>query len=100
MGSRRTGKVGGDNSEGTVNKTTEQVHALLDDKANQAGLLLADKFQAQVLLSAMIAIQGGYVGSQTLQMLEQMGVEDVNPLSAWGQLPAVEALPLLQEFSG
>lgn len=97
--SRRTGKVGGVNQE-TANGTTEQVHLLLDDKANQAGLVLADKFQAQVLMSAMVAIQGGYVGQQTLQMLEQMGAEDVNPLSAWGQFPAMEVLPSLPESNG
>lgn len=97
--SRRTGKVGGINQE-TANAATEQVHILLDDKANQAGLVLADKFQAQVLVSAMIAIQSGYVGSQTLHMLEQIGVEDINPLSAWGQLPAMEVLPSLPEFNG
>lgn len=102
MVSRRTGKVGGDNQDASNSDGCSQsVHSLLDSKAQSAGLVLADKFQSQVLVNAMMAIQAGYVGNQTLQMLEEWSGSEVDPLQMWGQLPALqEELPLLPESNG
>jgi hypothetical protein len=100
MASRRTGKVGGD-FDSNSDSCTQSVHSLLDSKAQSAGLVLADKFQSQVLVNAMIAIQSGYVGSQTLQMLEEWSGAEVDPLETWGHLlPSQEELPLLAESNG
>ena len=97
MANRRVGKVGDSERQSPADN---KVHSLLDDKANQAGLLVADKFQSQVLMSAMVAIQSGYIGQQTLQLLEQLGGKEFDPLSQWGQLPSIQELPLLVESSG
>ena len=98
---RRTGKVGGAEQDAPTDGTgVHSVHSLLDSKAQSAGLVLADKFQSQVLVNAMLAIQSGYVGNQTLQMLEEWGGSEVDPLQMWGQLPMEEDLPLLPESNG
>lgn len=99
---RRTGKVGG-NNETPDSVASEQIHSLLDDKSKQAGLVAADRFQAQTLVHMMSAIGSGYAGPQTLKVLEAMGANEFNPLREWGaELPISQEMCLLNssEFNG
>lgn len=97
---RRTGKAGVNDSANTAgNAVQEQMQA----KAKEAGLILADNFQAQMLMSAMIAIQGGYVGDRTAQLLEVMSGQTDSPLVSWGEQLTWEnssQLLLLSESNG
>jgi hypothetical protein len=99
--SRRTGKAGaGAGDSETSADDVNQVQSLLKSKAELAGLVLADRFQSQVLLSALTAIQSGVVGEQTIRLLNQLQGESVEPFLSWGVLPHQEELPLLPESNG
>lgn len=96
---RRTGKAGG--SAGSEQSTTVQQQMQL--KAEEAGLILADNFQAQMLMSAMVAIQSGYSGDRTKQLLDILNGQTDSPLAIWGEQLTWEnssQLPLLSESNG
>ncbi|WP_375495313.1 hypothetical protein [uncultured Nostoc sp.] len=78
---RRTGKTGG---EQAAEQGTQNLQAQLQQKANEAGLLVADNFQAQMLVSALTFIQQGQHGPKTSAILEAMGTGSTAPLEDWG----------------
>jgi hypothetical protein len=86
---RRTGKVGGDNqqktgSEQAAEQGTQNLQSRLQQKANQGGLLVADNFQAEMLVTALTFIQQGQYGPKTAAILEAMETGSIAPLEDWG----------------
>lgn len=77
----------------------------LQERSQQAGLQLADNFQAATLMYAMQFIQQGEYGEKTTQLLEAFTNGGFSPLDDWTLVlePAtseVGSLPALLESNG
>lgn len=85
---KRTGKVGGNQSktggEQAAEQGTQNIQQRLQSKAQEAGLIAADNFQAEMLVSTLSFIQKGTYGPKTAALLEALEVGSVSPLEDWG----------------
>lgn len=80
---RRTGKSTDNGATQAAQDGSQNLQDRLQEKANQAGLLVADNFQAQMLVSALTFIQTGQHGPKTAAILEAMETGSTSPLEEW-----------------
>lgn len=78
---RRTGKSGGQEA---AEQGTQNLQQQLQTKAEEAGLLVADNFQAHMLMTALGAMQRGDYGVKTAAILEAIATGSTAPLEEWG----------------
>jgi hypothetical protein len=62
---------------------TQNLQQQLQEKADEAGLIVADNFQAQMLVSALTFMQSGVYGQKTQSILDAMGIGTTSPLDEW-----------------
>lgn len=88
MTTKRTGKVGSNQSktgaEQAAEQGTQNLQQRLQSKAQEGGLIAADNFQAEMLMTMMTSIQQGTYGPKTAAILEAWEVGSISPLESWG----------------
>jgi hypothetical protein len=67
----------------------------LQAKAELGGVLLADNFQAHMLVTALQTIQAGHYGPKTAAILDLMGTGTSSPLEEWGNSLQAWTVPVL-----
>jgi hypothetical protein len=77
---KATGKSTGEQAAETGSQNIQQD---LQAKAEQGGVLLADNFQAHMLVTALKTIQSGQYGAKTAAILDMMGSGTASPLDEW-----------------
>lgn len=92
MKARRTGKSGG---EQAAEQGVQNLQQQLQQKADEAGLIVADNFQAQMLVSALTFMQSGVYGIKTQSILEAMGAGVNSPLDEWSNKITAWSQPAL-----
>jgi hypothetical protein len=96
---RRTGKSTDSDAQQAAKTGSQNIQQDLQAKAEQGGLLLADNFQAHLLVTALKTIQSGQYGAKTAAILDMMGSGTSSPLEEWSNTleawtsPTQHALP-------
>lgn len=82
---RRTGKTNTTGSEKTANSAGENLQSVLQNKANEVGLQMADNFQAQALMVALNFMATGQFGPKTASIIDALESGISNPLEDWSK---------------
>lgn len=103
MTNRRKGKAN-TASQQSVETGSEHIQTQLQNKAEEAGLVLADNFQAHVLMIAIKQMESGQYGPKTAAIMEALIGGTSAPLEEWGnQIEAWHSpalMPAVSESNG
>jgi hypothetical protein len=81
---RRRGKSTVSGGQEKAQEGGQHLQSLLQQQSEQAGLMIADNFQAHSLMVAVQFMQSGQYGPKTAAILEAFSTGTSSPLEEWG----------------
>ncbi|WP_414589697.1 hypothetical protein [Scytonema sp. PCC 10023] len=97
---RRRGKSTVSAGQKNAEQGGQHLQSLLQQQSEQAGLMIADNFQAHSLMCAIKFMQSGQYGPKTAAVLDAFTTGTSSPLEEWGnQIQAWNQPALLSSAS-